>query len=358
MELPWLRVALLGGPLAGKSTLAGFLLGRALPHIAARANPAEAWWRARAVLGRPFTAGITTSTRNIALVDPAGGRVRNLLPWAGSCDAFVIVVDVAIGIDAAALVDVRALRLRAPRAHFVLALAGEGTAALYDAAEAEARAHLEACGVDADDIPVARSPAEVARVLEHAPMPSRLVDEPLRLDVLRGYSITGRGTVVVAWVEAGVVATGATVFASSERFVGPSEVVSLEVFHTRVEQVSAGALVSALLRGVHRYSVPRGSAVTATAPAPRSDLLGVELDGSADELGRVGASAQLYARADDATAALVDVEGPGRARLRLHRSAAMHAGDRFVLLRHRKPIAGGVILSAHLDAIAIGGARQ
>lgn len=99
----------------------------------------------------------------------------------------------------------------------------------------------------------------LAEVDKYIPTPMRELDKPFLLPVEHVYSIPGRGTVVTGRLERGVLKKGAEC-----EFVGYSKtikstVTGIEMFHQILEQAEAGDQLGALVRGIKRDDLRRGT---------------------------------------------------------------------------------------------------
>lgn len=93
----------------------------------------------------------------------------------------------------------------------------------------------------------------------YIPTPVRELDKPFLLPVEHTYSIPGRGTVVTGRLERGIVKKGMDCeFVGYDKVI-KSVVTGIEMFHQILEEAQAGDQLGALVRGVKRDDIKRGS---------------------------------------------------------------------------------------------------
>ncbi|MCY1008486.1 GTP-binding protein [Nannocystis pusilla] len=235
---PPLTVATIGPPQQGKTTLAAALSRLLGPRSDARVVDYIELTRG----GKYYREGkvetqaarwleYTTETWRIAHLDLAGRTTRAItqiapLTWA---EAIILVISPASGASAA---DGRVGELLRIAAHhdttraivFINQCDRDDDPELVDLAELEARVLLDACGLDGDEAPVIRGAAlpaltgddrwkrsifELAEAIDRCLVaPPRDPTAPLRMSVLRGFSIAGQGAVAAARIERGTLRIG------------------------------------------------------------------------------------------------------------------------------------------------------
>jgi len=158
----------------------------------------------------------------------------------------------------------------------------DGDPELIELVDMEIRELLNSYGFDGDNTPIIAGSALCAlndetpemgkdKVLElvealdsHLRLPVRDLDKPFLMAIEDTYSIAGRGTVVTGSIERGTVNKGDEldiVGHSSE----PTKTIAsgLEMFHQSLKRGEAGDNLGALLRGVRREDIKRGSVLCA-----------------------------------------------------------------------------------------------
>ena len=90
------------------------------------------------------------------------------------------------------------------------------------------------------------------------PEPVRPIDQPFLMPIEDVFSIEGRGTVVTARVERGVVKVGDEVEIVGIKETTKTTVTGVEMFHKLLDQGQAGDNIGTLLRGIKKEDVERG----------------------------------------------------------------------------------------------------
>jgi elongation factor 1-alpha len=90
-------------------------------------------------------------------------------------------------------------------------------------------------------------------------VPPKPVDKPLRLPIQDVYSITGVGTVPVGRIETGKMRTGEKIVIMPPGIV--TEVKSIEMHHTRLDEAIAGDNIGFNVKGVSKKDIRRGDMV-------------------------------------------------------------------------------------------------
>lgn len=154
----------------------------------------------------------------------------------------------------------------------------DGDPELLELVDMEIRDLLAEYGYDGDNTPIISGSAlcalentspelgvekikELVQALDdHLRLPERDLDKPFLMAIEDTYSIPGRGTVVTGSIERGVIKKG-----DELDIVGHSETpmktiaTGLEMFHKSLTRGEAGDNLGALLRGIKREDVKRGS---------------------------------------------------------------------------------------------------
>ncbi len=100
----------------------------------------------------------------------------------------------------------------------------------------------------------------MAEVDRYIPQPTRDKDEPFLMPIEDVFSISGRGTVVTGRVERGVVKVGEeAIEIVGLKATAKTVVTGVEMFRKLLDQGEAGDNIGALLRGVGREDVERGT---------------------------------------------------------------------------------------------------
>ncbi len=102
--------------------------------------------------------------------------------------------------------------------------------------------------------------------LDQFEVPPKPVDKPLRLPIQDVYSITGVGTVPVGRIETGRMRVGDKIAIVPPGYV--SEVKSIEMHHTRMEEAIAGDNIGFNIKGVSKRDIRRGDMVGHTDNVP------------------------------------------------------------------------------------------
>jgi len=104
--------------------------------------------------------------------------------------------------------------------------------------------------------------------------PPKPIDKPLRLPIQDVYSITGVGTVPVGRIETGKMRVGDKIVIVPPGFV--TEVKSIEMHHTRMEEAIAGDNIGFNIKGVSRRDLRRGDMVghPDNVPTVAEELIG------------------------------------------------------------------------------------
>ncbi|MEZ4448368.1 MAG: GTP-binding protein [Nannocystaceae bacterium] len=289
-ERPPLTVAAIGPSREGKTTLAAALSRILGPRGGARVLSFSDLTRGGHYLGHDDFATqsvrwleYSTETWRIAHLDLAASTRRAItrlapLSWA---EALLLVISPSSGATLADASTVEHLRVAAHQGVtrvivFLNQCDRHLDVELLDLAELEARALLDACGFVGDEAPVIRGAARPA--LEGDPRWTRSIHElaeaidrwfvapprdpaaPLRMSVLRGFRIAGRGVVAAGRVERGVIRSGDPIDlagASHHRWITAEDRItrlrrtagSVRAFDRGVPAGRPGDLVGVLVRG-------------------------------------------------------------------------------------------------------------
>ena len=176
------------------------------------------------------------------------------------------------------------------------------------------------------------------RLVARQPEPD--VAAPVRLWVDRSFTVRGSGTVVTGTLAAGTLRVGDELVLRDR----PVRVRALQSLGTSYDEVAAVARVAVNLRGVEREEVGRGDALL--TPRRWRDTAGLDVRLSVDPRG-LPTELMLHVGSTSVAARLRPL-GEDTARLTLHRSLPLRAGDR-ALLRDpgAQAVAAGVLV---LDA--------
>src|SRR5215468_2884648 len=145
---------------------------------------------------------------------------------------------------------------------------------LLELVELEVRDLLKSYKFPGDEIPIIRGsalkameddPAWVAKIDElmeavdnYIPIPQRVVDKPFLMPIEDIFSISGRGTVVTARIERGIVKVGEEMEIVGFQDTKKTTITGVEMFKKLLDSGEAGDNVGLLLRGIDKDGVERG----------------------------------------------------------------------------------------------------
>ena len=316
-----------------------------------------------------------TSGRHYAHVDMPGHAdyIKNMITGAAQVDGAILVVSAADG------------PMPQTREHVLLArqvgvpsivvalnkVDAVDDDELLELVELEVRELLTEYEFPGDDIPVIRISALKAldgdedatvqvhelmeAVDEHIPQPERDIEKPFLMPIEDVFSITGRGTVVTARVEQGVVRTGDEVEIIGIRDTQTTTCTGVEMFRKILDEGQAGDNIGVLLRGTKKDEVERGQVLA--KPGSITPHTGFEAQVyvlNKEEGGRHkpffdGYRPQFYFRTTDVTGSVHLREGtemcmPGdntEMRVELIAPIAMDEGLRFAIREGGRTVASG-----------------
>ena len=232
-----------------------------------------------------------TENRHYAHVDCPGHAdyIKNMITGAAQMDGAILVVSAADGpmpqtrehVLLARQVNVPSLVVYLNKADMV------DDEELLELVELEVRELLSDYEFPGDDIPVVIGSALQAyeemdgggdpnseacgsilelmqEVDDYIPEPVRDTEKPFLMPIEDIFTISGRGTVVTGRVERGIVKTGDTIEIVGLRETQSTVVTGVEMFRKLLDEGRAGDNIGALIRGIDRNDVERGSSLSNT----------------------------------------------------------------------------------------------
>ena len=192
---------------------------------------------------------------------------------------------------------------------------------------------------------------------EHVRLPPRIIDKPFFFNVEKAITIPGRGTVAVGALERGIIEKGTEAEILGKTGKIRTVITQIQMFHKEVPKAMSGDSIGALLRGVSKDKVKRGSIIAKPGSIKLVKKADVKLYVlSREEGGRhtpfmKGYKPVVFSRMSAVSAVVVELKGdkqmvmPGEdAELTFEfvSPLAIEEGKRFTVRDQRMTIATGV----------------
>jgi len=201
--------------------------------------------------------------------------------------------------------------------------------------------------------------------LDHEiPSPIRDLDKPFMMPIEDVFAIAGRGTVITGRIETGTAKIGQDVSIVGPKPIPKIPITGIEMFKKQMDKAQAGDNIGALLRGIKREDVSRGSIACHPGTVQTFSKFSAKIYClEADEGGRKKPFSsnyrpQFFLRTANVTGTLqllgnAKMAMPGdnvEIDVELIQSTPMNEGMRFAMREGSVTVAAGVITKIHIPA--------